>query len=196
MASEFLPLFGDLEEIKAIIAPGWKLHFYDFGTTTPLPVYADSGETLQHANPVKVDRFGAFPEIFLDDAETYTFVIENEFGVEKFVGTYPTAPRIVPYKIDPVIKTSAFTVEPNVSYRTDTTAGGFTITVPANWPDYARFMLHDANASWNDVNPITIDFGTDGYNYYSLGGQVFTGNVPSDNPEFISYGSTIGFELW
>jgi hypothetical protein len=51
--------------------PGCYLQFYESGTTTPTPVYADGGLTTPLQNPVPSNAAGAFPAIYGDPAVVY-----------------------------------------------------------------------------------------------------------------------------
>ncbi|MDP5210880.1 hypothetical protein [Microbulbifer sp. 2205BS26-8] len=67
----------------AIIQPGWRVRAYAAGTDLPVDVYADSNFRLIHSQPLKVDRFGQLPAMYLGQGADYRFVLENEFGVYK-----------------------------------------------------------------------------------------------------------------
>ena len=75
------------------ILPGAKLYFYDTETTTPLDVYTSSALTTPHANPVIADSGGLFPNIYLDNLETYRAILTDAddtvtvFDVDPYNGT-------------------------------------------------------------------------------------------------------------
>ncbi len=72
-------------DVNAIIQPGWHLHFFEAGTDTPAPVYADNAQLLQHSAPVKIDRFANFPSIYLYVLNSYDIVVKNEYNVHKYL---------------------------------------------------------------------------------------------------------------
>jgi len=70
---------------NSIIHPHWQIYFLQPGTTVASPVYADSNAALKHASPVKVDRFGNVPTIYVNESLDYKVSIRNEFDVERHV---------------------------------------------------------------------------------------------------------------
>ncbi|WP_299942103.1 hypothetical protein [uncultured Microbulbifer sp.] len=81
--------------LDAIIQPGWRIRVYAAGTDLPVDVYADSNFQLIHAQPLKVDRFGQLPAMYLGQGAEYRLVLENEFGVYKaeLTTSYPNSAR-------------------------------------------------------------------------------------------------------
>ncbi|MDP5211285.1 hypothetical protein [Microbulbifer sp. 2205BS26-8] len=77
--------FPSMDELShgAIIQPGWRIRVYAAGTDLSVDVYADSNFQLIHAQPLKVDRFGHLPAMYLGQGAEYWFVLENEFGIYK-----------------------------------------------------------------------------------------------------------------
>lgn len=71
------------------ILSGGKIYTYAAGTTTPQAVYTTSAGNIAHQNPIILDAAGRVPsggEIWLTDAISYKFVIENSVNV--LLGTY------------------------------------------------------------------------------------------------------------
>lgn len=64
MARFQLPLAQVMTSIGEVGA-GYKLHFYESGTSTPLDTYSDSGNTTPNANPVVADASGTWDDIYL-----------------------------------------------------------------------------------------------------------------------------------
>lgn len=76
------------------LAPRAKLYFYATGTTTPQPVYADSGLTTALLQPVPASDAGLFVAIYLNDTlGTYKIVCKDENDQELWtVDPYLTGP--------------------------------------------------------------------------------------------------------
>ncbi|WP_241292497.1 hypothetical protein [Microbulbifer celer] len=53
------------------------------------PVFSDAGATIEHAQPVTLDRMGQLPAIFVDDTVSYQVSAYNEFGVFRYQQTFP-----------------------------------------------------------------------------------------------------------
>ncbi|MDP5211243.1 hypothetical protein [Microbulbifer sp. 2205BS26-8] len=85
--------FPSMDELSlgAIIQPGWRIRVYAAGTDLPVDVYADPNFQLIHAQPLKVDRFGQLPVMYLGQGTDYRFVLESEFGGYKaeLIARYP-----------------------------------------------------------------------------------------------------------
>ena len=81
MASElFLFPFPTALDANAIVVPGAKLYFYLTGTTTPSPVYSDSGLVTPLSNPVEANSAGVWPAIYYDTGVTYRVVLKTSGG--------------------------------------------------------------------------------------------------------------------
>lgn len=80
------PEYGGIN-VKPFIGPLWKIYLT---TESGDPVYAayDSFGYVRHAYPIQLDRYGNYPEIYIDPDETYQVQITNEYGVTKFHETY------------------------------------------------------------------------------------------------------------
>ena len=64
------------------ISPGWTVHFYENGAESL--VGADSDFNEIHGHPVKVDRYGTAPPIYVNYGTEYQLIIKNEYGATKF----------------------------------------------------------------------------------------------------------------
>jgi len=64
------------------ISPGWTIHFYESGAESL--VGADPGFNEIHSHPVKVDRYGTEPTIYVNYGTEYRLTIKNEYGITKF----------------------------------------------------------------------------------------------------------------
>src|SRR5574343_2054884 len=68
------------------VGVGWKLYFYDTGTTTPKATYPTAADaaalTNANANPVVAGADGRFGEIWLVDAD-YKVILKDENDVTK-----------------------------------------------------------------------------------------------------------------
>lgn len=71
------------DDVLAVLGPRWRLHFADNATGEPLEIYADENFTLQHSQPVTLDRFGQLPGIYLAIGVEYLVTVENEHGVAR-----------------------------------------------------------------------------------------------------------------
>src|SRR6266566_315904 len=88
-------------------ATGAKAYFFLGGTTTPMSVFRDSGESSAHPNPVVADANGRWPDVFVpyilsydvrvttaDNVQlTYTLQIPNPDPVDLTV-TIPADERV------------------------------------------------------------------------------------------------------
>jgi len=63
-------------------APGAVAYFFSGGTTTPLTVYRDAGESSAHPNPVVADAFGRWPDVFVPYILGYDVQVKTADGVQ------------------------------------------------------------------------------------------------------------------
>lgn len=63
-------------------ASGALAYFYEGGTTTPLTVYHDSGQTSAHTNPVVADASGRWPDIFVPFIDSYDVRTTSAAGTQ------------------------------------------------------------------------------------------------------------------
>ena len=68
---------------SAIVGPGWQLYFYNAVTGLEETVFADTGFTLKHAQPITVNRRGEMPVMYVQENVAYKVVLKNQSGVEK-----------------------------------------------------------------------------------------------------------------
>lgn len=70
-------------QTEPLLAPGWTVHILDEAGENPVDVVpAASGRP--HAYPVKVDRIGQTPTMYINGSLTYRVKLKNEFGVTKY----------------------------------------------------------------------------------------------------------------
>jgi hypothetical protein len=110
---------------KSIIGPHWFLYFVQPGSDIPLPTYADSSATVQHAHPIKIDRYGNLPDIYINNLYDYEVSIRNEFNVEKHVIGSTQNPTGIAY----LSASSSFTTSGNTVVRVQ---APLTITLSAS----------------------------------------------------------------
>lgn len=80
---------------SAIIAPGWRLYFYNAVTGLEETIFADTGFTLKHSQPVTVNRRGEMPVMYVQENVAYKLVMKNQYGVEKHRLDYFLWPDVV-----------------------------------------------------------------------------------------------------
>jgi hypothetical protein len=77
-----LPRVSTIDLVGAV-APRARLYFYQTGTSTPQPVYADSGLSTALTQPVTASDAGLFQAIYLNDAlPSYKVVCRDENDAE------------------------------------------------------------------------------------------------------------------
>lgn len=79
----------------AIVGPRWQLYFYSAVTGLEESVFADTGFTLKHAQPVTVNRRGEMPVMYIQENVAYKVVLKNQYGVEKHRIDYFLWPDVV-----------------------------------------------------------------------------------------------------
>ena len=171
------------DSLKAL--PGSKLYFYENGTTTLKPIYADPFKNDVLPNPLEADYAGIFVPVFLDG--TYRVELKNAAGVtqsgwpvdnyggEGSGGAFAGWSAIITYNIGDFVTGSnglRYVSTANNNLNNDP-------TIPANVPDYWEEVRLD-----NFYNPISnyLQYErviyTDGLIYVSLqNGNI--GNTPS-----------------
>lgn len=58
-----------------IVGAGYRLFFYETGTTTKKDTYSDDGLTIPNSNPVVADSAGRFGDIWISDSSMYKCVL-------------------------------------------------------------------------------------------------------------------------
>ncbi len=139
------------------VASGWKLEFFDTGTSTNKDTFSDSALTSANANPVVADSAGRFGDIFLESG-TYKVVLSDSDDVQI-------------WSADPVVgalgssgaflsaKTAAYTVVIDDATKVipvTTTSGAITITLlpAATATNGFEIIVFKTNAG---ANAVTID---------------------------------------
>jgi hypothetical protein len=75
-------------------APGALAYFYQPGTTTLKSIYSDAALSIPLANPVVADGAGRWPNIYLDDVQTYRLHVTDKLGAE-LLDTDPYIPGTI-----------------------------------------------------------------------------------------------------
>jgi len=78
-----MPVVGDFDT-NAILHPGWLVYITESGTGSDVAVYGDNTAISEHSKPVKIDRYGNTPSMWVDSSKTYDMTIKNEFGVSRY----------------------------------------------------------------------------------------------------------------
>lgn len=82
MAGFWNQSFQTIQDVNGRPIVGAKAFFYAGGTTTPITVYQDYGQTTPHPNPLNTDGFGRFPAVYLDeDDDFFRFRLTTPGGV-------------------------------------------------------------------------------------------------------------------
>lgn len=72
---------GSKEAVEnSALVPGARWKFYNAGTTTPRPVFADPALAVSLGASVEADASARFPEIYLNSASAYKAVLERPDG--------------------------------------------------------------------------------------------------------------------
>lgn len=157
MPTRFTPPITQLVNDDASdIASGWKLNFYDTGTTTRKDTFSDSALTSANANPVVADSAGRFGDIFLESG-TYKVVLTDNADVEKWTadpvdGSIGSSGAVV-------AKTAAYTVTIDDATKiiaVDASSGAVTITLLAAATAGDGFEV-SVKKTDSSTNAVTID---------------------------------------
>lgn len=82
MAGFWNQSFQTIQDVNGKPIVGARAFFYAGGTTTPITVYQDYGQTTPHPNPLNTDGYGRFPAVYLDeDDEFFRFRLTTPGGV-------------------------------------------------------------------------------------------------------------------
>lgn len=74
--------FQTIQDVNGKPIVGARSFFYAGGTTTPITVYQDYGQTTPHPNPLETDGYGRFPAVYLDEEDDfYRFRLTSPGGV-------------------------------------------------------------------------------------------------------------------
>lgn len=99
MAAAFYLPYNPTFNSNSTPEPLARVYFYAPGTTTKMPIYADSGLTEIQPNPVQSNAAARLPAIYFPEDQNYRVVIRNKLGVimeemDPFVpGSYPQGPK-------------------------------------------------------------------------------------------------------
>ena len=78
MAQTFYIPINQVFSNLGIIGAGYKLEFFETGTSTPKDTYSDVGLTVPNTNPVIADSSGRFPQIFVESLADYKAILKDE----------------------------------------------------------------------------------------------------------------------
>jgi hypothetical protein len=81
MADRFHMAFAEVQDSSGGVGAGWKLNFYEAGTSTRLDTYSNDTLATANANPVIADSGGRFGDIFVLDQD-YKVVLTDADDVQ------------------------------------------------------------------------------------------------------------------
>lgn len=160
--------------LNSVLAPGWRLEFVDSGTMLPATVYADGGGTVEHIQPVTLDRFGQLPAIYVDDATGYEVAASNEYGVFRYQQAFPgPASSTAGVAVVQPEQSSNFTIPaPDNDQRavvvpTNSSGGAFTLTpASSGWQGGDTLIVIDSPGTSWAANAVALDIQGGGHNYH------------------------------
>lgn len=124
---------------QGILAPGWKLYFYETGSTTPKAVYSNTGLSAALPNPVLtndeghlIDGSNNITSVYFSDASLYKAILKDENDVEQW-----TADPCDPFTV------SLATLSPRPVYYAGVTTGTSTAYVLDASPPYTSYSSTD-----------------------------------------------------
>lgn len=88
-------LFNALSSAGALGA-GWKLNFYQAGTTTRIQTHNARTSGSANANPVVADANGRFGEIWIEEAQSIKYVLTDADGSVKVTRDSYFVPAVAP----------------------------------------------------------------------------------------------------
>ena len=63
-----------------IIGVGFKINFFEVGTTTPKATFSDTALTVANTNPIIADANGRFIDVFVEDVKDFKAVLTDTVG--------------------------------------------------------------------------------------------------------------------
>jgi hypothetical protein len=81
MATRLVPTFYQAIDGTGNPGNGWKLYFYETGTTTLKDTYSDEALSVANTNPVIADSSGRFVDIFGVSKEDYKVILKDDNDV-------------------------------------------------------------------------------------------------------------------
>lgn len=140
---------------------GYKLYFYQTGTSTPQNTYQDAELTTPHANPVVADASGNFDPIFLDPSlPDYRVTLTNSADVIQ-----------AGYPVDDVAASTAsvsglFAVKASSTTKTSTTTltadTELTLSLPTAGKYLVELGLHVDKGAGTGAGGFAMDLGYSG----------------------------------
>jgi len=140
----FLPR-AEVQTSSGAVGAGYKLYFYQTGTSTALDTYADDTFTTANANPVVADSAGRFGAIFLQDRD-YKVVLTDADGTQI-------------WSADPVHGANASNLTDDTIGSTLDTGGSsnaYTLTVNRTMTALANGDMFVAKASFQNTGAATL----------------------------------------
>jgi hypothetical protein len=144
-----------------VLAPGYKLYFYQTGTTTPLAVYSDTGLTSQLPNPVLtnneghlIDGSNNITSIYFSDASLYKAILKDSNDIPIW-----TADPCDPFAV------SLSTLNPRPLAYAGTTAGtssAYTLTANPVYPSYSSNDIFEATFNQANAASPTLQYASTG----------------------------------
>ena len=182
--AEFVPP----AEVLAMLHPGCKLRFEVSGS--PISVYADSGMTLEHAQPLELDRFGRLPGIYLDDSAPVRVYLDNLYSVARYDFIYPVAPLIQPLQSAAFDASAPRNYLKRTVYPVDTSTSAVTATLSGDWESGDQISFADESGSFA-ANGLTVDFGT--HNFRGVASATRSYSIKDQFPTLMYVDATYGF---
>ena len=145
MANRFYMPLAEAQDSSGGVAAGYKLQFYETGTSTPLDTYSDDGITTANANPVVADSAGRWGPIFLKD-QAYTVVLSTDADVQ--VSTEDNVRGSNDNLIDDTIKSTL---------ATGGSANAYTLTINRVFTAYSNGDFFVAKASFANTASATLN---------------------------------------
>lgn len=125
MANRFItPIFQALNTVGTA-SPGYKLYFYQTGTTTPKDTYSDAALTTPNTNPVIADGNGYFGDIFLATDTDYNVVYTDDADATIWQAD-PVSPATT-ITATSILATDGTSLNPSYSFVNDTDMGMFRV---------------------------------------------------------------------
>ena len=138
------------------VASGWKLNFYDTGTTTRKDTFSDNELTTANANPVVADSSGRWSDIFLESG-TYKVVLTDADDTEKWTADPVTGGIGSSGTVDE--KTASYTITVDDGTKViavDATSAAVTITLLASATAGDGFEITVLKSD-SSANAVTVD---------------------------------------
>jgi hypothetical protein len=136
------------------VGAGYKLYFYETGTTTKKTIYADVGLTIPLTNPVVADANGEFVQIFLEGTgKDYKAILGNATETDPPTSSLWTADPVDTF----VLSASSFDPRPFQHWGTTSgTSTQYTLTPADPITSYADSMIFSMQMHIDNTGASTI----------------------------------------